>query len=56
MRSWSPTAASVLGPQAAIKLVEQTPGAAAFIVRPTDGESEIFETPNFKDYVVDNPR
>jgi len=50
------TAASVLGPQAAIKLVEQTPGAAAFIVRPTDGEPEIFETPNFKDYVVDDPR
>jgi thiamine biosynthesis lipoprotein len=46
------TAASVLGPKAALALIEATPGASAFIVRPTDGEPEILESRGFKAYVV----
>lgn len=46
------TAASVLGPKAALALIEATPGAAAFIVRPTAGEPEILESRGFKAYVV----
>ncbi len=46
------TAASVLGPKAALALIASTPGAEAFIVRPTDGEPEILESPGFKTFVV----
>jgi thiamine biosynthesis lipoprotein len=46
------TAASVLGPKAALALIEATPGASAFIVRPTGGEPEILESRLFKAYVV----
>jgi thiamine biosynthesis lipoprotein len=48
------TAASVLGPKAALALIESTPGAEAFIVRPTDGEPEILESRGFKAFVVPN--
>lgn len=46
------TAASVLGPKAALALIEATPGAGAFIVRPTDGEPEILESHGFKAFVI----
>jgi thiamine biosynthesis lipoprotein len=50
------TAASVLGPQAGMALIENTPGAAGFIVRPRDdGPPEILESPRFKAYVVAGP-
>jgi thiamine biosynthesis lipoprotein len=56
------TAVSVLGPEAGLKLVEATPGAAAFIVRDaagqkdvagstSDGAIETFESSRFKAFV-----
>ena len=50
------TAVSVLGPQAGLKLIENTPGAAALIVRATAKEPEVFESPEFDKYVVKPPR
>lgn len=41
------TAVSVLGPKAGLALVEATPGAAAFIVRPVAGGVETFESRGF---------
>jgi thiamine biosynthesis lipoprotein len=41
------TAVSVLGPQAGLALIEATPGAAAFIVRPVAGGVETFESKGF---------
>jgi FAD:protein FMN transferase len=46
------TAANVLGPVAGMALVESTPGAAAFIVRNTDGRIETFESTGFKGYLA----
>jgi thiamine biosynthesis lipoprotein len=46
------TAASVMGVKAGLKLIEETPGAAAFMVRPTDGEPEVFESRRFGAFVV----
>jgi thiamine biosynthesis lipoprotein len=46
------TAVAALGPKAGLELIEQTPGAAAFIVRPTDGAPEIFESERFKAFVI----
>ena len=43
------TAVSVLGPKAGLALVEDTPGAAAFIVRPgDDGQVETFASARFR--------
>jgi thiamine biosynthesis lipoprotein len=50
------TAVAVLGPQAGLALVAKTAGAAAFIVRPTDGEPQIVESENFAAYVVPAPQ
>ena len=38
------TAVSVLGPEAGLKLIEQTPGAAALILRNVDGKLETHES------------
>ena len=44
------TAVSVLGPTAGLTLVEETPGAAAFIVRAGDGDVETFESSRFANF------
>jgi thiamine biosynthesis lipoprotein len=46
------TAVSVMGPQAGLKLIEETPGGAAFMVRPTDGEPQVFESRRFGAFVA----
>ena len=46
------TAISVMGPQAGLELIETIPGAAAFIVRPTEDEPEIYESRHFKDFLA----
>ena len=46
------TAVSVLGPKAGLALVERTPGAAVSIVRATDGQVEIFQSPRFGKFVA----
>jgi FAD:protein FMN transferase len=49
------TAINVMGPKAGLEIIENTPGAAAFIVRATDHEPEIYESPRFKAFVVAAP-
>ena len=46
------TAVIAMGPDAGLALVEQTPGAAAFFVRATEGEPETRETSRFTEFVV----
>ncbi len=46
------TAVAVMGSQAGMQLIEKTPGAAAFFVRATDGEPEVFESRRFKTFVA----
>jgi thiamine biosynthesis lipoprotein len=47
------TAASVLGPEAGLRLIESTPGAGGFIVRPRDqGDPEIWESAVFRRFVI----
>jgi thiamine biosynthesis lipoprotein len=43
------TAVSALGPEAGLKLVEKTPGAAAWILRATEGKPEEFESARWKE-------
>jgi thiamine biosynthesis lipoprotein len=50
------TAVAVMGPRAGLDLVAKSPGVAALIVRPTDGEPEVFESPTFKKFVVPPPQ
>jgi len=50
------TAISVLGPKAGLELIESIPSAAAFIVRPTEGKPEVFESRRFRDFVVPTPQ
>lgn len=45
------TAVSVLGPEAGLKLVESTPGVAAFIVRAPAGKVETYESTRFGCFV-----
>ena len=47
------TAVSVLGPGKGLQLIEQTPGAAAFIVRNLDGKLETYESKRFAEYEID---
>jgi thiamine biosynthesis lipoprotein len=49
------TAVAVLGLQAGLELIENTPGVAAFIVRPTEGEPEIYQSRRFEAFVVPAP-
>ncbi|MBI3838710.1 MAG: FAD:protein FMN transferase [Planctomycetia bacterium] len=46
------TAINVMGPKAGLELIEKTPGTAAFIVRATDDEPQLFESRRFKMFVV----
>lgn len=43
------SAVAILGPEKGLKLIENTPGAAAFIVRHVDGKEQIFESSRWKD-------
>ncbi len=49
------TAVAVLGLQAGLELIENTPGVAAFIVRPTEGDPEIYQSRRFDAFVVPAP-
>jgi thiamine biosynthesis lipoprotein len=49
------TAVCVLGVREGLKLIEKHPGVEVFIVRPTDTEPEIVESPGFGKFVVDPP-
>ena len=44
------SAVSVLGPEGGLKLVDQTPGAAAFIVRAPDGQTETYKSRRWKEF------
>jgi thiamine biosynthesis lipoprotein len=50
------TAICVLGVDAGLKLVGDTPGAEAFLVRPSPHGVETFESPGFAKYVVSENR
>jgi thiamine biosynthesis lipoprotein len=50
------TAVSVLGPTAGLKLVEQTPGAAALIVRSTDARPETFQSKRFPNFLINDKK
>jgi FAD:protein FMN transferase len=50
------TAVSVMGAEAGMKLVEETPGAAAFILQPTAAGIETHESRRFAAYVVPDGR
>ena len=45
-------AVSVLGPERGLSLIEETPGAAAAIVRLRDGQIETFESERLNSYLV----
>lgn len=50
------TAVSVLGPAAGLRLVDQTPDAAAFVVQVADDDAaETFQSSRFHRFVVDGP-
>jgi thiamine biosynthesis lipoprotein len=49
------TAVSVLGPEKGLKLVEGTPGAAAYILRAADGKLEHFQSSRWKDLRIVTP-
>jgi thiamine biosynthesis lipoprotein len=49
------TAVSVLGPQSGLRLVEETPGAAALIVRMPAGKVEVHESKRVGDYARQSP-
>jgi thiamine biosynthesis lipoprotein len=42
-------AVAILGPEKGLKLIENTPGVAAFIVRWADGKEHTYQSPNWKD-------
>ena len=48
-------AVSVLGPERGLKLIDETPGAAAIIVRAPQGKVESFESMRLKDYQFEEP-
>jgi thiamine biosynthesis lipoprotein len=43
-------AVSVLGPQRGLKLIDETPGAAAIVVRAPQGKVESFESKHLGEY------
>lgn len=45
------TAACILGPARGLKLIEETPGAAAFIVRSHQGKQEVFKSKRLGEYL-----
>lgn len=46
------TAVSVLGPEQGLKLIEQTPGAAALVVRNLDGQLETHESKRMQQFEI----
>ena len=50
------SAVSVLGPERGLKLVEATPGAAAFIVRAPEGTAQTYQSCRWKKFPVARPR
>ncbi|HWG47861.1 MAG TPA: FAD:protein FMN transferase, partial [Gemmataceae bacterium] len=46
------TAANVLGPTEGMKLIEQTPGVAGFIIEMTDGQLKTYESSRFKEFLA----
>jgi thiamine biosynthesis lipoprotein len=48
-------AVSVLGPQRGLKLIDETPGAAAIVVRAPQGKVESFESKRLGDYHFEEP-
>ncbi len=50
------SAVSVLGPQQGLKLIENTPGAAALIVRAPQGKVETHESSRWKDLPLASPK
>jgi len=49
-------AVSVLGPQQGIKLIDETAGAAAFVVRAPAGKPQMFESKRWKELMAAQPR
>ena len=49
------TAANVLGPTEGLKLIEQTPEAAAFIVEIVGGRQKIYESSRLGKFLIDRP-
>ena len=47
------TAVSVMGPKAGLKLIEETPGAAALIMRNRDGEMELHASQRLHDFEIE---
>ena len=50
------SAVSVLGPEKGLKLIEETPGAAAFILRAPEGRIETYESRRWREFPVGEPR
>jgi thiamine biosynthesis lipoprotein len=50
------SAVSVLGPEKGLKLIEDTPGAAAFILRAPEGSPEIYESSRWKEFPAAQPK
>jgi thiamine biosynthesis lipoprotein len=50
------SAVSVLGPKEGLKLIEETPDTAAFILRAPDDTPETYESSRWKQYPVAQPR
>jgi thiamine biosynthesis lipoprotein len=48
-------AVSVLGPERGLKLIDETPGAAAIVVRAPQGQVESFESLRLSDYHFEEP-
>jgi FAD:protein FMN transferase len=43
------SAVAILGPEKGLKLIENTPGVAAFIVRMVDGKEKTYESSKWKE-------
>jgi thiamine biosynthesis lipoprotein len=50
------SAVSVLGPEKGLKLIDQTPGTAAFILRAPKGTAETYESSRWKELPVAKPK
>jgi len=49
------SAVSVLGPEEGLKLIDHTPGTAAFIVRAPEGTAEVYQSCRWKEFPVARP-
>ncbi len=50
------SAVSVLGPEKGLELIEDTPGAAAFILRAPEGSPETYESSHWREFPVAQPK